>query len=111
MAKSKPAPTDQTSLTGDEQLDAIAGAMILLLSDLPAADQVKVLRKVTAEGVIVTTVNLNLKERITEMREEVKILAGYFDGSSGIGSLAAQNAKLNVDRLFAQVTRIRSYVE
>jgi hypothetical protein len=106
----KKLPDEVTSFTGDEKLDAIAGALVLLLSDLGPADQVKVLRAATAQGVIVTTVNMDLREQINLMREEVKILAGYFDGSSGLGRMAASNAQQHVNALMSHVTRVRSYV-
>lgn len=101
--------TEET-LTGDPKLDGIAGAVMLALSDLTAEQQVKVLRVVTAQGIIITTVNIDIKGVIYDMAAECRALSGYFDGSSGIGALAAKNAKHHTDQLMRLLTRLKSYV-
>lgn len=98
MARKKK-PDKEPSLTGNPDLDGIAGAMVLLLSELPAEHQVTVMRAVASKEIIVSLGSLNVNHTVGAMHHRITSLEGYFDGSSGLGRIAVEGAQREVKEL------------
>lgn len=87
------------TLTGDPELDGIAGALVLLLSELPPHKQMVVLKAAASPELIIAMSSLNLNHTVVAMETWITAIEGVFDGSSGLGRMAALNAQHLVKNL------------
>lgn len=90
----------QPKVTVDDLPDHLKGqgaAVILLLSELPADEQVAIIRA-ACPGIIAAVAEGNLKANLHQLVYRVEEALNIADGSSGLGALAAKN--LNTELKF-----------
>lgn len=107
MARKKSEPRGKYPLTGEPELEGIAGALVLLLADLPPLAQLIVVRAAVDPSIIVSMGHVNLNHAVQAMGAEVSNLEGYLDGTSGLGRIAAQNAHEHVKLLKSYLTNLQ----
>lgn len=106
-ARKKSEARQKYPLTGDPELEGVAGALVLLLTDLPPVAQLIVVRAAVDPSIFVNLGNVNLNRAVQDMGSEVDELEGYFDGTSGLGRIAAQNARSHVKLLKSYLVNIQ----